>query len=124
MRGNGKKGDQRQYDKKWKKNGVKKYGQTDYGQSRGGMLSCYTAVFSLLILAGCIVYAFLTKGNAAGFVGGLAVIAFFLSLWGLRNAIGGFKERNRRYLACRIGIPANIFVMLCFLAIFIGGLRG
>ena len=41
----------------------------------------------------------------------------------IRCAIQGFRERDRSYLTCKIGLPVNAAALIIFLAIFIGGLN-
>ena len=57
-----------------------------------------------MILAGCILYAFLSRGKAAGIVGGLSVVSFVIDIYGMYCAVQGFLERDRRYLNCKIGL--------------------
>ena len=40
-----------------------------------GIVSCINSIGGLLILAGCIFYAFMARGNAHGIIGGLAVLS-------------------------------------------------
>ena len=87
-----------------------------------GAFSCGCAAAALLLLAGCILYAYLARGAAAGVVGGIAVVSMVLSIMGIRAAVKGFRERERNYLTCKIGLPGSTLVLLLFLAIFIGGL--
>lgn len=122
MFGNGKNADERAKDKDKKKRITKKYGQPKYKQSGRGILSCWCSGLAIADLAGCVAYAFLMRGNAAGIVGGLAVLAFALAVFGINYAINGFKERERSYQSCKIGIGMAVFVILLFLAIFVGGL--
>ena len=75
-----------------------------------------------VLQAGCILYAYLARGAAAGVVGGIAVVSMVLSIMGIRAAVKGFRERERNYLTCKIGLPGSTLVLLLFLAIFIGGL--
>lgn len=122
MFGIGKSAEERQREKERKKRGARKYGQANYKHSRKGVVSCISSIGGLVILAGCIFYAFLARGNANGFIGGLAVLSLVLSINGIRLAIGGFHERERNYLTCKIGLPAGFVSVVFFLAIFIGGL--
>ena len=122
MFGIGKSAEERQREKERKKRGARKYGQANYKHSRKGVVSCISSIGGLVILAGCIVYAFLARGNAHGIIGGLAVLSLVLSINGIRLAIGGFHERERNYLTCKIGLPAGFVSVIFFLAIFIGGL--
>lgn len=122
MFGVGKSAEERQREKERKKRGTRKYGQANLKQSRKGVLSCINGFDGLLILAGCIFYAFMARGNAHGIVGGLAILALVLAVNGIRLAIGGFYERERNYLTCKVGLPVSFVSVIFFLAIFIGGL--
>lgn len=122
MFGIGKSAEERQREKERKKRGTRKYGQAKFRQSRMGTIACVNGFGGLFILGGCILYAFLTRGNADGIIGGFAILSLILSVNGIRLAIRGFYERERNYLTCKIGLPVSFFSIVCFLAIFIGGL--
>lgn len=122
MFGKEKNAEERRKEKERKKRGTRKYGQAKYKYSRMGVISCGCAAAALLLLAGCILYAYLARGAAAGVVGGIAVVSMVLSIMGIRAAVKGFRERERNYLTCKIGLPGSTLVLLLFLAIFIGGL--
>ncbi len=124
MFGNGKSAEKKRREKERKKRGTRKYGQGHYKHSRLGVVSCCCAGAGVLILAGCIGYAYLTRGMAAPIVGGAAVTAIIVLICGLRSAVRGFREREKNYLTCKIGLPVNAVVLLAFLAVFIGGLNG
>ena len=111
MFGNGKDAEDRQKQKERKKRGTRKYGQAKYKHSHMGIVSCSCAGAALVLLAGCILYAYLARG------------ALILSILGIRAAAKGFRERERNYLTCKIGLPGSALVLLLFLVIFIGGLR-
>ena len=123
MFGNGKDAEDRQKQKERKKRGTRKYGQAKYKHSHMGIVSCSCAGAALVLLAGCILYAYLARGAAAGIVGGIAIVSLILSILGIRAAAKGFRERERNYLTCKIGLPGSALVLLLFLEIFIGGLR-
>lgn len=123
MLGIGKSAEDRQRERERKKRGTRKYGQASYRHSRSGIISCLCGGAALAVLAGCILYAYITRGAAAGIVGGFVIFAPILSVFGIRAAIRGFAERERNYITCKIGLPADILTMLLFLAIFIGGLN-
>ena len=122
MFGKEKGAEQRQKERERKKRGTRKYGQAKYKHSRMGAVSCGCAAAALLLLAGCILYAYIARGAAAGIVGGIAVVSLVLSVMGIRAAVKGFRERKRNYLTCKIGLPGSALVLILFLAIFIGGL--
>ena len=123
MFGNGKDAEDRQKQKERKTRGTRKYGQAKYKHSHMGIVSCSCAGAALVLLAGCILYAYLARGAAAGIVGGIAIVSLILSILGIRAAAKGFRERERNYLTCKIGLPGSALVLLLFLVIFIGGLR-
>ena len=118
----GKSAEERRKLRERKKRGVGKYGRTDLRPSRKGVLGCISGGAGLLLLAGCILYAFLERGKAHGIIGGMAIVSLILSINGIRLAIRGFGERDRNYLTCKIGLPVSSVSLVFFLAIFIGGL--
>ncbi len=122
MLGNGKSAEERQREKDRKKRGTRKYGQAKYKHSHMGVVSCVLAAGAVIALAGCILYAYLAGGNASGIVGGIAVISFALSVLGINAAVKGFRERERNYITCKIGLPVSGIILILFLVIFIGGL--
>ena len=122
MFGKGKNAEERQKEKERKKRGTRKYGQAKYKYSRMGAIAGGCAAAALLLLAGCILYAYLARCAAAGIVSGIAVVSLVLSIMGIRAAVKGFRERERNYLTCKIGLPGSSLVLLLFLAIYIGGL--
>lgn len=122
MFGIGKSAEERQREKERKKRGNRKYGQANFKHSRMGIVACINGFGGLLILGGCIFYAFMARGNAHGIVGGFAILALVLSINGIRLAIRGFYERERNYLTCKIGLPVSFVSVILFLALFIGGL--
>ena len=83
MFGKEKNAEERQKEKERKKRGTRKYGQAKYKYSRMGAISCGCAAAALLLLAGCILYAYLARGAAAGVVGGIAVVSMVLSIMGI-----------------------------------------
>ncbi len=122
MLGNGKSAEERRREKERKKRGTRKYGQAKYKHSHMGVVSCVFAGAALAALGGCILYSYMVRGAAPGIIGGIAVISFALSILGINAAVKGFRERERNYITCKIGLPVSGIVLLLFLAIFIGGL--
>ena len=88
-----------------------------------GCLVIFAICFGIVNLIVDILYAFIERGAAHGIIGGLAVVSFVLSVNGIRLAIGGFGERDREVLPCKIGLPVSFITTVLFLAIFIGGLN-
>lgn len=50
------------------------------------------------------------------------MVSFALSILGINAAVKGFRERERNYITCKIGLPVSGIVLILFLVIFIGGL--
>lgn len=122
MFGIGKSEEEHRREKERKKRGMRKYGQSYLKPSRRGSISCWCTGGSLVILAGCILYAFLSRGKAAGIVGGLSVVSFVIDIYGMYCAVQGFLERDRRYLNCKIGLGVGVITLILFMAILVGGL--
>ena len=123
MTGIGKNAEERRREQDRKKRGTGRYGWTDLKPSRKGVLACISGGAGFLLLAGCIFYAFIARGEARGIIGGLAIISLVLSVNGIRLAVRGFGERDCDYLPCKIGLPVSFVSIVFFLGIFIGGLN-
>ena len=117
-----KKNDTRSKKETERKKKSRKYGKAAYPQARRGVIGCWCTGWALAILVGCIAYAFLTRGKAAGIVGGLAILSLIIDIYGIRSAVGGFDEQDRNYRSCKCGIGIGIVQILLFLGIFVGGL--
>ena len=68
-------------------------------------------------------YAFVRRGEAPGIIGGITIISLILAGYGIYSAIIGFRERERSYLTCKIGIVMNAAAIISFFAVFIRGLN-
>ena len=58
-------------------------------------------------------------GLLIGFVG---LFALALAVAGLKNAVQGFKEREKNYLTCKVGAALNGVLLAGLAAIFLRGL--
>ena len=105
-----------------KKSGVK-HKKPKQKQAGNGNLSCLFGLGSAAVLAGCIAYAFVRRGEAPGIIGGITIISSILAGYGIYSAIIGFRERERSYLTCKIGIVMNAAAIISFFAVFIRGLN-
>ena len=56
-------------------------------------------------------------------IGGITIISLILAGYGIYSAIIGFRERERSYLTCKIGIVMNAAAIISFFAVFIRGLN-
>ncbi len=108
--------------KERKKRENRKYGQAKLKHSKKGIQSCVIAGIVIVTLATMIVIAYMSAGTTEPYIGGLALVAMVLAVTGGVLALRGFKERERNYLTCKIGIGCNIFVIIAFVAIFCRGL--
>ena len=90
----------------------RKYGQIKRKHSRKGIWSCVMAV---------IVMAFMNKGKSAAMVGSFGVFDMILACIGIVTGVKGFKERDKNYLTCKIGIVVNGLILLALILVFIRG---
>ena len=89
--------------------------------SRKGIWSCVMAVLVTAVIAGLIVMAFLNKGKSAAMVGSFGVFDMILACIGIVTGVKGFKERDKNYLTCKIGIVVNGLILLALILVFIRG---
>lgn len=104
-----------------KKHGNRKYGQAKLKPSKKGITSCVIAGAVAFVILSSIVITYLYKGKAAGYIGGLGVSALFFAGAGIMQGIRGFKERDKDYRTCKVGIGFNIFFLVSLLVFFLGG---
>lgn len=108
--------------KERKKRGNRKYGQARLKHARKGIISCMTAALVALIVLLLIISAFLKKGQLAAIVGSFGIFAVILAVIGLVNGIKGFREREKNYLTCKVGIGINGAFLAMLIGIFVRGL--
>lgn len=108
--------------KERKKRGNRKYGQAKFKHSKKGVLSCLMATLVTLTLVALISVAFLLKGEAIALIGSFGLITIILSVAGFVTALRGFRERDKNYLTCKIGVGVNGVVLLALVAMFVRGL--
>ena len=107
-----------------KKRGNRRYGQAKLRPSRKGIFSCILSAAVLVLLVILILVSFLHKGQSPAIVGSLGLFGVIIAGIGLVTRIRGFRERDKNYLTCKIGIGISGFVLLCFAATFVRGLIG
>ncbi len=111
---------QRERERKNRKK--RKYGQAKLKHAKRGVLSCgISGVVGVLLLA-MLARAYFSEGNASPFIGAVGLISLMLSSVGLYLGIRGFKEREKDYLTCKIGVGCCGFFILGFILIFCRGL--
>lgn len=100
----------------------RKYGQAKLKHAKRGIWSCILSGTVLIILVALLAKAYTSGGNAAPIIGGLGLIALILAGCGLYLGIRGFKEREKDYLTCKIGVGCCAFFIFGFILIFCRGL--
>lgn len=111
-----------QRDKERKKRGKRKYGQAKLKHAKRGIWSCVFSAAVLVLLVTLLGVAYFTRGTAAPVIGALGLCALVLSCNALYAGIKGFKEREKDYLTCKIGVCSSAFFILSFIIIFCRGL--
>lgn len=106
-----------------KKRKTRKYGQAPLKYSHMGMYSCWYASSAFFLIIASVWIAFQMHGAAAGFIGGFGILAMIFSALGVRAGAKGLREREKRYIFCRLGIAANALILLVMCIIFMGGIR-
>ena len=76
-----------------------------------------------IVIFVAILLAYLKHGESAGYVGGIGILAVGLSIFGIQAGSKGLKERERKYITCRVGIACNILILIFLIVIFVGGIR-
>ena len=117
----GAKSRQKERDKHRKGKRTRKYGQAKLKHSRMGIYSCVYAGLAFALLLSCILTAFVMRGKTFGLIGGLGIISIVLAVLGIQASVKGMREREKRYITCRVGMTVNIVILLGLILIFIGG---
>jgi len=99
-----------------------KYGQAPRRHARKGIKSLIYAFFSMFFLFLMIASAFVENGQVGVLMGIAGFLILALAAAGTYNAVYGFKERDKNYITCKIGLGCNAAVLLCMFAIFVRGL--
>ena len=99
-----------------------KYGQAPRRHAKKGIKSCIYAFFSMFFLFLLISSAFVENGQVGVLLGLAGFMILALAIAGTKNAVHGFKERDKNYITCKIGLGCNAAVLLCMFAIFVRGL--
>lgn len=102
--------------------GNRKYGQAKLKHAKRGVWSSGIAALVGILLVTLIVIAYTSGGTAGSYIGGLGVVSAILAGVGIYVGFRGFKEREKDYLTCKIGIGCNIFFLVGFVGIFCRGL--
>lgn len=99
-----------------------KYGQVKLRVSKRGIYSCLFALGCMVCLAAMLYVAYTTYGEAPTLIGSIGLVTVVNAGLGIYYGVIGFREREKSYLSCKVGIGMNGFLILIFLFIFIRGL--
>ncbi len=113
---------ERERAKERRKRGNRKYGQAKLKHAKRGVLSCGVSGAVCVLLLILLSVAYFNEGTAAPIIGGIGLITLGLAVYGLYLGIRGFKEREKDYLTCKIGVGCCAFFILGFIIIFCRGL--
>lgn len=113
--------DDRERNRERRARGNRKYGQAKLKHAKRGVLSIGIAAVVGLILITMVGVAYTSGGTAGAYIGGLGLVAAILAGVGVYLGFRGFKEREKDYLTCKIGIGCNIFFLVGFIGIFCRG---
>ena len=112
---------ERERDKERKKRGNRKYGQAKFKHARKGILSCVISALSAMIILILIAVAYFSRGMLGPIAGSFGLFTVILAGIGVGAGIRGFKERDKNYLTCKIGIGLNTVILLCLITLFVRG---
>ena len=83
-----------------------------------GMISICIGIISVLLIIAGLIFSYIKGGNAGKIVGSLALTSLIFSGFGVFCAFMGFKEEDKNYLPCKIGVIwcgcVCIFVIFLF----------
>jgi len=111
---------ERERERKRRKN--RKYGQAKLKHAKRGIISCVISATVCLLLVAILARAYTSGGNAAPFIGGVGLVSLILAGYGLYMGVRGFKEREKNYITCKIGVGCSAFFIFGFILIFCRGL--
>ena len=111
----------RRQEKTYRKNVLSRSRRTVFTHSHMGACSCYFAVASLVVFAAAGLATFFFGSRVSNLTGGLGGVAVLLAFGGMRSAMDGFRERDKNYMNCKVGIAANIVILLFLIVVFIIG---
>ena len=92
--------------------GRRKYGQAKLKHAKRGIISCVIAAVTLFSVTGSLVVTYVNGGSSGIFIGILGMLTMILSGVGIYCAYRGFREREKDYLTCKIGMGFNILFLV------------
>lgn len=110
----------REKERKNRKN--RRYGQTKLKHAKRGVLSCVLSGIVGVLLIGLLTAAYVSGGTAAPLIGGLGLSSVILAGTAFYMALKGFREREKDYLTCKIGVCCSSIFIILYISIFCRGL--
>lgn len=99
-----------------------KYGQAPRRHAKKGIKACIYAFFSMFFFFLTVAASYVENGQVNILMGIAGIMILVLSAAGTKMAVQGFKERDKNYITCKIGLGCNAAVLLCMFGIFVRGL--
>ena len=114
--------EEKERERERKKRRKRKYGQAKLKHAKRGVYSCVMSGTACVLLITLLAIAYTNGGTTAPIIGGVGISALLLTCAGLYTAIRGFREREKDYLTCKIGVVVSAILILGFVSIFCRGL--
>ena len=99
-----------------------KYGQKAVRHSKRGVYSCTYAVVIAFLVIVMILFSFMNKGNVNILMGFFGLGTCAMAVIGIWLGIKGFREREKIYTTCKVGITVNAVFLVAMVALFVRGL--
>ena len=100
----------------------RKYGQAKLNHAKRGIISCMLSSIVLLVMFILLLTTYRSSGTSSPVIGGFGLVAFILACGALYAGIRGYREREKDYTTCTVGVSASGLFILGFIIIFIRGL--
>lgn len=76
----------------------------DYKLAKAGLASVGLGILSIVLVIVGVVLSYRAGGNGSYKIGSLALTSLILSAFGIYAGFRGFKEEDKIYLPCKVGI--------------------
>ena len=113
---------ERDRDRERKKRKKRKYGQAKLKHAKRGVISCMICFVVLLVMFILLTTTYRSGGTSAPVIGGFGLVSFILACGALYAGIRGYREREKDYTTCTVGVVASSVFLFLFIIIFIRGL--
>lgn len=120
--GKRKNADKGKLERERRKNKNRKYGQAELKHSKKGVTSCLIAGTTLFFLLLLFSVSYLNRGNVDMLIGAAGLLVVVLAVIGTSKGVQGFKERDKNYTSCKVGVALNGLFLITLIAIFLRGL--